>query len=176
LTDFLQPTLFVSAAALLTVTTAGLTGVGRFLLRRGAEPTREWFENFDLERYRGLAQLFDPQDFNFLKSQPGYSPELTTRLKADRLKIAESYLRQLENDVRLLLNFVNRASGSAESEEQDFSAFVLKQEFKFALTMTWLRTELALMRFGLVHRVEFANLIESLQPLVRCSQALAVQL
>jgi hypothetical protein len=175
LTDLLQPSLFVSAAALLTVTTAGLTGVCRFLLRRGAEPTREWFDNFDLQRYQGLTQLFDPQDFNFLKSQPGYSPDLTARLKSDRLKIAESYLRQLENDVRLLLNFVNRANGSAESEEQDFSGFVLKQEFKFAITMAWLRAELALMKVGVVQRVKFGNLIESLRPLVQCSQTLAVQ-
>jgi hypothetical protein len=164
-----QLTLFIFAA--LGISTVWfmapiVSGVWRFLFRRGIEPAKDWLDTFSFERYKGLTRLFDPQDFEFLKRQPGYAPELLARLKADRLSIAEGYLRQLETDVRLLLNFANRESGKADADHQDFSAFLLKQEFGFACKIGIIRAELTLMRLGLLHRIEFQNVLDSVRPLM----------
>jgi hypothetical protein len=152
-----------------------LGGMRRFVMARNVEPTLEWFEAFDFSRYQALVQLFDPQDFEFLRSQPGYSPELTARLKSDRLAIAESYLNELQIDVRRLLNFANRASAHGGVDADNFSAFLLRQEFRFAASMTRLRCELALMKIGVSRQVQFEKLLDTVRPLVQCSRALAVQ-
>lgn len=161
--------LVVSAAAFV------LGGMRRFVLARHREPTHEWFEAFDFARYQALAQLFAPQDFDFLRSQPGYTPDLSARLKSDRLKIAESYLNELQTDVRLLLNFANRASAMGGVDADNFSAFLLKQEFRFTATMARLRCELALMKIGVNRQIEFEQLLDTVRPLVQCSRALAIQ-
>jgi hypothetical protein len=167
--------LLVGVLFLVAVLVVAIGGIWRFFLRRGAEPTAEWLEEFDFTRYRGLAQLFDPRDFDFLRSQPGYVPELSARLKADRLAIAASYLRQLETDMRLLLNLLNRTSRDLRPGQEDFSAFLLKQEFKFAISLFRLRVELTLMKFGLVQQIKFEEFLEGLRPLVQYSQRLALQ-
>ena len=152
-----------------------LGGMRRFVLARHREPTHEWFEAFDFGRYQALAQLFAPQDFDFLRSQPGYTPDLSARLKSDRLKIAEGYLNELQTDVRLLLNFANRASAMGAVDADNFSAFLLKQEFRFIATMARLRCELALMKIGVNRQIEFEQLLDTVRPLVQCSRALAIQ-
>jgi hypothetical protein len=159
----------------LSVAAFVLGGLRHFVLARDIEPTREWFESFDFSRYQALIQLFAPQDFEFLKSQPGYMPQLLARLRADRLAIAESYLNELQGDVRLLLNFANQASAGAGMDAGDFSAFLLKQELRFAVNIARLRCELALMKIGLRRQIEFENLLATVRPLVQCSRNLALQ-
>ena len=152
---------------------AALLGAWRFVTKRSVEPTREWLDEFNFNRYAVLPKLLSPHDFDFLRSQPGYTPELTARLKADRLQIEESYLRQLETDVRLLLNAANQTSGKADKEFEDFSAFLLRQEFKFTYSIVQLRFQLALMRLGLVQQVQFENLLNNVNPLVQHSLTLS---
>ena len=158
----------------LSTATFVLIGLRRFVLARNLVPTQEWFEAFDFGRYQALVQLFDPQDFEFLKRQPGYTPELSARLKSDRLAIAESYLDELQTDFRLLLNFANRASAEGGIDLDNFSAFLLKQEFRFAASMVRLRGELVLMKIGLHRQIQFERLLDTVRPLVQCSRVLAI--
>jgi hypothetical protein len=159
----------------LSVAVFALLGLRRFIVARNLEPTHEWVGAFDFRRYQALVQLFAPQDFDFLRSQPGYTPQLTARLKSDRLAIAEGYLDALQTDFRLLLNFANRVSAQGGADVNNFSAFLLKQEFRFAVTMTRLRCELALMKIGVNRQIEFERLLETVRPLVQCSRTLAIQ-
>jgi hypothetical protein len=173
--DFLLA--FVMIVTLSAVTALFLAAgrpVGRFLLSREIEPTPDWLNSYDFSRYSVLASLLQPRDFEFLRTQPGYTPELSTRLKADRLKIAESYLSQLERDVRLLLNFANHALALSGADPDGLSAFLLKQELNFAARLAFLRAEITLMKVGLVHQISFDNLLEGLRPLVLQSRILAI--
>ncbi len=167
----------VMIAMLSVVTAVLLTAVRptcKFLLSREIEPTSDWLNRYDFSRYSALASLLQPQDFEFLRTQPGYTPELSARLKADRLKIAECYLSQLERDVRLLLNFANHALALSGEDRDGLSAFLLKQEVSFAANLTLLRAEIALMKLGLLHQISFDGLLESLRPLVLQSRVLAL--
>lgn len=162
----------LSVAAALFFTAA--RPIWRFLTYRQPETNSDWLSEFDFSRYAVLANLFHPSDFEFLKSQPGYSPDLSARLKADRLKIAESYLSQLERDVRRLLNFANYAAAHSGVDHDGLSAFLLKQEARFTLTLLVLRTEMTLMKLGVWHQISFDGLLESLRPLVLQSRILAL--
>jgi hypothetical protein len=168
---------FVILATLSAVTGLLLTAVRptfRFLLSREIEPTSDWLNRYDFSRYSALAGLLHPRDFEFLRTQPGYTPELSARLRADRLKIAECYLSQLERDVRLLLNFANHALVVSGEDRDGLSAFLLKQELSFAAKLAFLRAEIGLMKLGLLHQVSFDGLLESLRPLVLQSRVLAL--
>jgi hypothetical protein len=161
----------LSAVTALLVTVA--LPVWKFLLSREIEPTQDWLDRYDFSRYSMLANLLQPRDFEFLRAQPGYTPELSARLKADRLKIAESYLAQLERDVRLLLNFANHALALSGADSDKLSAFLLKQELNFTAKLAFLRAEIVLMKLGLLHQISFDGLLESLRPLVLQSRVLA---
>jgi hypothetical protein len=157
------------AGALLTVGLfpTVLSGVWRFATRRSVEPTLEWFSEFDFSRYSTLPKLFSPEDFDFLRSQPGYQPELGSRLRSERLKIAEGYLRELERDIRMLLALATRACAHATSPEEDISGFLLKQEIAFIFSLARIRIQLSLMKAGLVKQVSFEAFLESLRPLLQ---------
>jgi hypothetical protein len=148
--------------------------IWKFLTYRQPELNADWLNGFDFSRYTVLTNLFHPRDFEFLKSQPGYAPELSARLKSDRLKIAESYLSQLERDVRRLLNFANYAAAHSPADHDELSAFLLKQEVRFTLTLLVLRMEITLMKLGLWRHISFDGLIESLRPLLLQSRVLAL--
>lgn len=168
---------FVIIAALSVVTALLLTAVCptcKFLLSREMEPSSDWLNRYDFSRYSMLANLLQPRDFEFLRTQPGYTPELSARLRAERLKIAEGYLSQLERDVRLLLNFANHALAVSGEDHDGLSAFLLKQEVSFAAKLALLRAEIALMKLGLLHQISFDGLLESLRPLVLQSRVLAI--
>ncbi len=174
--DVWQFTLLLLSALLLVTLglfAAAFVGAWRFITKRSVDPpTREWLDEFDFTRYAALPKLFSPQDYDFLRSQPGCTPELISRLKADRLEIAESYLQDLETDVRLLLNAANQATGIAANEAEDISAFLLRQECRFACSILYLRFQLTLMKLGLVQRIQFESLLNNINLLVQHSLAL----
>jgi len=147
--------------------------VWQFFFWRPAEINPEWLEEFTVARYQGLAKLFDREDFNFLQRQPGFSPELTARLRADRLKIARSYVDRLAHDVRQLLLIANQSLATATHDEGDFSAFLLKQEYLFAAGLVSIRFQLFLMRCGLLRYVRFDAVLDILPPLVLQSKLLS---
>ncbi len=93
--------------------------------------------------------------------------------RADRLKIAESYLDRLECDIRIMLNTASRVAVASSDDVNDFSAFLLKQEFSFAVSLVSLRARLKLMDVGLRPRIQFDSLLRNLEPLVVRTHALA---
>jgi hypothetical protein len=163
----------LASAVALSLGTVGLN-VLRFISKRDLEADANWVIEFDLSRYDGLGQLFQPDDFDFLASQPGYTRKLGARLRSDRIRIAQGYLNRLERDVRLLLNTANRMAVRSSEDANGFSAFLLKTEVSFAVSLTILRSRLLLMRAGLHTPIPFNVLLNSLEPLVLRSQELAV--
>lgn len=165
---------FTMLGLLIALAVTALCLVWKFVSYRGEQPGADWLSGFDLSRYDVLDNLFHPRDFDFLKGQPGYTPDLSARLKADRLRIAESYLSQLQRDVRLLLTFAGRAAARSDADQDQLSGFLLKQEAKFAWNLLNLRIRIALMKLGILHEISFEHIVESLRPLVLETRVLAL--
>jgi hypothetical protein len=170
--EFFIATGLISAVA--SCVGAVAVNVVRFMSKRDIAADANWVAEFDLDRYRGMAELFRRDDFDFLEAQPGYVPQIAARLRADRIKIARGYLNRLEREIRMLLNTANRLAVQSSEDVNDFSAFLLKKEVSFAFAITMLRLRLFLMRVGIRNPIPFDALLKSLQPLVATSRQLAV--
>ena len=57
--------------------------------------TAEWIDELSIERYRPMMRLLDGGDLEFLRSQPGFTPRMATKLRAQRCQIFRGYLRCL---------------------------------------------------------------------------------
>src|ERR1700722_2420416 len=60
--------------------------------------TSEWIEDLSLDRYRPMLRMLDGGDIEFLRSQPGFTPSMATKLRAQRTQIFRGYLKSLETD------------------------------------------------------------------------------
>ena len=55
----------------------------------------DWIDDLSVERYRPMLRLLDERDIEFLRSQPGFTPRMAARLRAQRTQIFRGYLRNL---------------------------------------------------------------------------------
>src|ERR1039458_461820 len=60
--------------------------------------TTEWMSELSTDRYRPMLRLLDAADFQFLRSQKGFTPEMAGRLRRQRVQAFLGYLRLLEAD------------------------------------------------------------------------------
>lgn len=59
----------------------------------------------ELDRtYQPALRVFNPADFEFLRAQPGYEPQLESQLLAGRRAAYRGYLRAMDRDFSLLYN------------------------------------------------------------------------
>src|SRR5579863_76704 len=90
--------------AISVVTGTALLLVAAMLIRKLAVPgsslplTPEWIDELSVERYRPMMRLLDGGDVEFLRTQPGFTPMMVTRLRIQRCKIFRGYLRSLTGD------------------------------------------------------------------------------
>ena len=80
---------------------SGIASVLAYLVRKvafgGELPvTSEWIEDLSLDRYRPMLRMLDGDDIEFLRSQPGFTPGMATKLRAQRTQIFRGYLKSLE--------------------------------------------------------------------------------
>jgi hypothetical protein len=128
-------------AVLLAIAFAGL--LVRAQTRRGvpdADPA--WIEQFSLARYRPMERLFRESDYQFLRSQTGYTPTIGRRLRKERRRIHRAYLRDLRSDFRRLHGAAWTAIARSEEDVPELASLLVRQRWIFALLVT--RAELSL--------------------------------
>src|ERR1035441_9415893 len=69
---------------------------------RSLPVTAEWIDDLSTDRYRPMMRLLDSRDIEFLRSQAGYTPEMESKMRAQRCQIYRGYLRCLETDFQRL--------------------------------------------------------------------------
>ena len=115
-----------------------------------------------LDKYRPMERLLREDDFRFLAAQPGYSPQMGRRFRAERRRIFRGYLRNLKRDFgRVSLAFQLLIVHSAE-DRGDLASILIRQRLLFALGMLAVEGRLLLHAAG-VGTVEVSGLIGSLE-------------
>ena len=117
-------------------------------------------------KYRPMERLLQKDDFLFLASQSGYSPQLGRRFRTERRRVFRAYFRSLKKDfAQVSLTFQTLIVHSAE-DRGDLAAGLIRQRMLFAVSVLAVEGRLALHAAGLdTVSVDVRGMVESLETL-----------
>jgi hypothetical protein len=134
----------VSALALaLVMVMRNLGSRGQFL-----PVTAEWIDELSIERYKPMMRLLDASDFEVLRSQPGYSPRMAARLRAERCLIFRGHLRSLNMDFGRVCMALKIVMVQSEQDRPDLAALLMHHQMMFTCGMIMVQARLFLFRWG----------------------------
>ena len=139
--------------------------------------TAEWIDELSIERYKPMMRLFDAGDFEALRSQPGYSPRMAAKLRAERCASFRGSLRDLNMDFRRVCMALKIVMVQSEHDRPDLAAALIHHQIMFTCGMIMINARLFLFRWGNctvdvtsmlqifdVMRLELRNLVPSAMP------------
>lgn len=150
----------------------GLTGLGLItalsialyrLSKASSVPvTVEWAESFSLSAYAPMERLLEDADFEFLKTQQGYSRKILRELRSRRVRIYSAYLGMMARDFHRLYSLVQQYLVSAEIDDAEIAATLVKQRWLFLRCLLVTRIRLQLYSLG-IGTVSCAPLMEAMR-------------
>jgi hypothetical protein len=124
------------------------------LIRKVAVPgslpvTAEWIDELSIERYRPMMRLLDGGDLEFLRSQPGYTPRMVTRLRIQRCLIFRGYLRCLSSDFGRVCSAIKLVMLQSRHDRPDLAGALMRHQALFMAGVVSVHFRLFLYRWGL---------------------------
>ncbi len=101
-----------------------------------------WLAEFSVDTYRPMTRLLREEDYSFLESQPGYSPDLARDLRKKRRKILSAYLRNLGRDFERLHRAARILALYAPADNSNLVWALMAQSFAFWTAMIEIRLRL----------------------------------
>jgi hypothetical protein len=111
--------------------------------------TSEWINELSIDRYRPMARLLDSGDIEFLRSQPGFTPQMESRLRTQRCQIFRGYLRCLNLDFQRVTTALKLVMVQSQLDRPDLAAALLHHQVQFALGLQLVRIRLWLFQWGI---------------------------
>jgi hypothetical protein len=105
-----------------------------------------------------MLRLLDEQDFLLLRSQPGFTPEMTERVRLQRCQIFRQYLFSLNSDFQQTVAFLKMLMAQSSQDRPELARLLVRTQVLFALGMLLVRLRLFLYRWGLA-KVDISPLI-----------------
>lgn len=124
--------------------------VRKIAFRSGSLPvTAEWIDELSIERYRPMMRLLDGGDVAFLRTQPGFTPQMATKLRRQRCQIFQGYLRCLNSDFSRVCSAIKLVMLQSRHDRPDLATALIRQQAMFAFGMLTVQFRLFLYRYGL---------------------------
>ena len=111
--------------------------------------TAEWIDDLSIERYRPMMHLLDGGDAQFLRSQPGFTPGLATKLRIERCQVFRGYLRCLRTDFQRVCAALKLLMLHSREDRPDLAGVLVHQQLMFECGMLLVGFRLFLYRWGL---------------------------
>jgi hypothetical protein len=121
--------------------------------------TLDWLEELSPERYKPMLRLLDPQDLDFLRSQPGFTRKMEGGFRRQRCKIFRSYLGQLNGDFQQVCMALKIVMVQSNADRPDLAATLLRQQVWFKVGMLTVHLRLLLYGCG-IGTVEVGSLLK----------------
>ena len=112
------------------------------------------------ERYQVMERLFPETDFRFLSTQPGFSPQMGRRFRAERRRIFRVYLRNLRKDFGRMALAVQTLIVHAAEDRGDLAAALMRQRLLFVVRMIAIEARLLLHAVG-VGMIDVGGMVEA---------------
>ena len=158
--------LLMIAGVVLVGSAATLTLIIRPLLRsdRRREVDVEWLNGFSISRYEVMERLLSRSDYDFLKSQPGYSKAIGRRLRRERCIVFRRYLSCLKRDFGRLEAAIFLCAAAARGDRPDLTKAILGRRLVFTWAVCRAEWCVLLFRLGL-GSASVSDLVSSLSGL-----------
>jgi hypothetical protein len=115
----------------------------------GLPVTSEWIDELSLDRYRPMLHMLDGDDIAFLRSQPGFTPDMAKKLRTQRTQMFRGYLRSLETDFARVGSAVKLVMLQSGHDRPELAETLVRQQVTFACAMLSVRVGLFLYSRGL---------------------------
>jgi hypothetical protein len=143
-------TIAISVFAVAALVAALIAVVRRCGFAGGDLPLNaDWIDDLSVERYRPMLRLLDQREIDFLRSQPGFTPGMADKFRAQRTQVFREYLRDLSVDFRRVCMAVKVLMLQSHRDRPDLAATLVRQQAQFALGMSMVEARLFLYRWGL---------------------------
>jgi hypothetical protein len=139
--------------------------------------TAEWISDLNTEQYKPMMRLLDSADIEFLRSQPGYTREMESKLRQQRCQVFRGYLRCLNSDFQRVCMALKLVMAQSQQDRPDLAGVLMHQQLLFASGMISIQCRLVLYRLGVCQvdvtgmvkifdhmRVELCTLVPSAVP------------
>ena len=120
----------------------------------------EWIDKLSIERYRPMMRLLDGGDLEFLRSQPGFTPRMATKLRIQRCQIFRGYLRCLNGDFQRVCAALKVLMLQSRQDRPDLAGVLVQHQLMFACGMAMVYFRLFLYRWG-VCGVDVTSLVRN---------------
>jgi len=140
----LTTTLLLALIAAAVVMIRSMNGGGRSL-----PVTSEWINDLSTEQYRPMLRLLDSADIEFLRSQPGYSREMESKLRQQRCQVFRGYMRCLNSDFQRVCMALKLVMAQSQQDRPDLAGVLMHQQLLFAAGMLSIQGRLFLYRWGI---------------------------
>jgi len=126
---------------------------------RSLPVTAEWIDELSVERYRPMLRLLESSDLEFLRSQPGYTRRMESKLRAQRCQIFRGYLRCLNTDFRRVCTALKLVMVQSRQDRPDLASVLVHHQVMFTSAMIAVHVRLFLYQIG-VCTVDSSRLVE----------------
>lgn len=132
-------------------------------------------EDFSPLRLAPMQRLLGSEDFEFLKKQPGYRPEIAAKLRARRVKIFKSYLGNLAAEFHQLHRAIRVLTLHAPTDRSEIARLLVEQRLLFSVRLAQVHIRLAFYAFG-VQPADVSALVQTVDAMRQQVQALSASM
>ena len=135
--------------------------VGRMLSRYRVMPSGET-PNTDATRYEVVARLTTLDDLDFLRTLPGFRPEMAKKFRKERRRICRLYMREMAADFQRLYAAARAMISLAPEEHSDLIATLFRSKVRFWRSLALVELRLMLGAAG-VRSVDLRAVLDALE-------------
>lgn len=137
----------------------------------------EWSDvEFSAARYEPMARLLCEEDLLFLKSQPGFRPEMAKKFNRERRRIFRLYLHDLAQDFHRLHARALELAAGLPAEHSPLIGMLLRQKARFWYEIAALELRLSLDLTVAAHARGLVQALASMQAEISMAAAPALQM
>ena len=121
----------------------------------------DWLEEISPDRYRPLARLLDPAEYQRLRAHPAFDPKMLRRFRMQRVSAFRGYLRTLSLDYSRVCSGIRSLMVGATQDRGDLAGVLVRQQVIFTFRFMLAQCHLSLHACG-IGTVDVADLVGAL--------------
>ena len=142
-------TVIIAAAVVCTGLVLAMVKLTRhFAAPQPISVTAEWIDELSVDA-TNLLRLLDEERFQFLRTQPDFTPKIAAKLRIQRCQLFHERLRHLKNDFKLICMALKVIIVESKHDRPDLAWALVRNQTTFASGIMMVRFQLVRYRYGL---------------------------